>query len=250
MGLSHTIAFGRYPVITLPVFRTNTLYTIQPTKIIALGLNYREHVKESVSAQFTQVPLDEPKEPVLFPKTPNCLIGPGEPILIPAILSSYNFESPRTDYEAELAFIIKETCKHVPKERAYDYIYGFTCMNDVSQRNIQTSDKSGWFRGKSFDTFGPIGPQIVLLKDIGDPQNLSIQCRLNGKVVQSGNTRDMIFSIPEILSFVSRNMTLYPGDIITTGTPQGVGPIKPGDVVEVEIERIGVLRNPVALEKV
>ncbi|HOV37787.1 MAG TPA: fumarylacetoacetate hydrolase family protein [Spirochaetales bacterium] len=237
-------------MISLPVYHTNTLYTIQPSKIIALGLNYREHVKESVNAQFTKNALDVPAEPVLFPKTPNCLIGPEETILIPSILSSYNFESPRTDYEAELAFIIKSTCKHVSPENAYQYIYGFTCMNDVSQRNIQNSDTSGWFRGKSFDTFGPIGPQIVLMKDIGDPQNLQIQCRLNGKVVQSGNTRDMIFSIREIVSFISRNMTLYAGDIITTGTPQGVGPIKPGDVVEVEIEKIGILRNRVNLEKV
>ncbi len=237
-------------MISLPVYHTNTLYTIQPSKIIALGLNYREHVKESVSAQFTKNDLDVPKEPVLFPKTPNCLIGPEETILIPSILSSYNFESPRTDYEAELAFIIKSTCKHVSPENAYQYIYGFTCMNDVSQRNIQNSDTSGWFRGKSFDTFGPIGPQIVLMKDIGDPQNLQILCRLNGKVVQSGNTRDMIFSIREIVAFISRNMTLYAGDIITTGTPQGVGPIKPGDVVEVEIEKIGILRNPVNVEKV
>lgn len=237
-------------MVSLPVYKTNTLYTIQPTKIIALGLNYREHVKESVSAQFTQAALDIPSEPILFPKTPNVLIGPDEPILIPSILSRYKFDPPRTDYEAELAFIIKDTCRNVPAEEAYDHIYGFTCMNDVSQRNIQTSDKSGWFRGKSFDTFGPVGPQVVLMKDIGDPQNLHIECRLNGKVVQTGNTREMIFSIKETLSFVSHNFTLYPGDIITTGTPSGVGPIKPGDEVEVEIENIGILRNPVKSERI
>jgi 2-keto-4-pentenoate hydratase/2-oxohepta-3-ene-1,7-dioic acid hydratase in catechol pathway len=236
-------------VLVLPVYKTNTLYTVQPTKIVALGLNYREHVKESVSAQFTQVPMELPTEPVLFPKTPNVLIGPEEPILIPRILSRYKFDPPRTDYEAELAVIIKDTCRNVPESKAFDHIYGFTCMNDISQRNIQTSDKSGWFRGKSFDTFGPIGPQIVLLKDIGDPQNLAIQCRLNGKVVQSGNTREMIFPIPEIISFISHNFTLCAGDIITTGTPSGVGPIKPGDIVEIEIEKIGILRNPVKAEE-
>ncbi len=237
-------------MVTLPVYKTSTLYTIQPSKIIALGLNYREHVKESVSAQFTQVQLDVPSEPVLFPKTPNVLVGPGEPILIPAVLSRYKFDPPRTDYEAELAFIVKDTSRKIPPSEAYNHIYGFTCMNDVSQRNIQTSDKSGWFRGKSFDTFGPIGPQIVLTKDIGDPQNLAIECRLNGKVVQSSNTREMIFPITELFSFITHNFTLHAGDIVVTGTPSGVGPIQPGDVVEVEIEKIGILRNPVKAETV
>ncbi len=121
-------------------------------------------------------------------------------------------------------------------------------MNDVSQRNVQTGDRSGWYRGKSFDTFGPIGPVVVLAEDIGDPQNLKIQCRLNGKVTQSSNTSFMIFPIPEILSFVSHNFTLEPGDIIMTGTPSGVSPLRHGDVVEVEIEKIGVLSNPVVEE--
>jgi 2-keto-4-pentenoate hydratase/2-oxohepta-3-ene-1,7-dioic acid hydratase in catechol pathway len=235
-------------VVLLPVYKSTIVYTIQPSKIIALGLNYREHVKESVSAQFTQVPQNIPSEPVLFAKTPNVLVGPDEPILIPAILSRYGFDLPRTDYEAELAFIIKDTCKNVREEDAYKHIYGFTCMNDVSQRNLQTSEKSGWFRGKSFDTFGPIGPQIVLTADIGDAQNLHIECRLNGKVAQSSNTREMIFPIPAIVSFISHNMTLCAGDIISTGTPSGVGPVKPGDVVEIEIEKIGILRNPVKAE--
>ncbi|MCX8012535.1 MAG: fumarylacetoacetate hydrolase family protein, partial [Desulfobacterota bacterium] len=119
---------------------------------------------------------------------------------------------------------------------------------DISQRNLQRTDKSGWFRAKSLDTFGPIGPQLVLTQDIGDPHNLIIECRLNNKVVQKSNTRNMIFSIEEILAFVSKNFTLFPGDIIITGTPDGVGPLKPGDVVEVEIEKIGILRNPVTEE--
>ncbi len=235
-------------MVVLPVHNTKILYTIQPSKIIALGLNYLDHVKESVSAQFTQVQPEVPTEPVLFAKTPNVLIGPGDPIMVPAILSRYRFEPPRIDYEAELAFIVKNKCRNIPPSEAYDNIYGFTCMNDVSQRNIQSSDKSGWFRGKSFDTFGPVGPQVVLMKDIGDPQNLEIRCRLNGAVVQSGNTRDMIFPIKELFSFITHNFTLYPGDLVLTGTPSGVGPIRVGDVVEVEIEKIGILRNPVKAE--
>jgi 2-keto-4-pentenoate hydratase/2-oxohepta-3-ene-1,7-dioic acid hydratase in catechol pathway len=121
-------------------------------------------------------------------------------------------------------------------------------MNDVSQRNLQTRDRSGWFRGKSLDTFGPIGPRIVPPTEIGDVQNLALTCRLNGETVQAGNTADMIFSVTEIVSFVSRNFTLFPGDIILTGTPSGVGPLAPGDVVEVEIEKIGTLRNSVMAE--
>jgi 2-keto-4-pentenoate hydratase/2-oxohepta-3-ene-1,7-dioic acid hydratase in catechol pathway len=235
-------------VISLPVYKTNTLYTVNPSKIIALGLNYREHVAESVKAQFTAVPIEEPTEPILFAKTPNVLAGPGSPILIPAILSRYDFKPARIDYEAELAFIISDTCKNVPEAEAYNHIYGFTCMNDVSQRDLQKAEKAGWFRGKSFDTFGPIGSRIVLKEDIGDAQNLHIECRLNGKVVQSSNTSAMIFSIPEILSFISHNITLNAGDIIMTGTPSGVGPLHAGDLVEIEIEKIGVLRNAVRYE--
>ena len=185
---------------------------------------------------------------MLFPKTPNVLIGPGEPIVIPAFLARYNFESPRVDHEAELAFFVRDRCKDVAPERAIEHILGFTCMNDVSQRNVQTGDRSGWFRGKSFDTFGPVGPAVVLTEDIGDPQNLQITCRLNGKVTQSSNTRLMIFPITQILSFMSHNFTLEPGDLILTGTPSGVSPLHHGDVVEVEIEKIGVLRNPVVEE--
>lgn len=191
---------------------------------------------------------DVPKEPVLFPKTPNVLIGPEQPIVIPKFLKEYAFPEIRVDYEAELAFFIGRRCKNVPVAEAWDFIYGFTCMNDVSQRNIQNQDRSGWFRGKSLDTFGPVGPVIVRTCDLGDPQNLNISCRLNGKTVQSSNTRYMIFPMPEILAFVSKNFTMEEGDIITTGTPSGVGRITHGDVVEVEIDGIGILRNPVADE--
>lgn len=235
-------------MITLPIFNNNKTYTINPTKIIALGLNYRDHIAESTSVNVTGFTDEIPEEPILFPKTPNCLIGSNEAIVIPKFLERYGFEEMRSDYEAELALIIKDRCKHIPAEEALDHILGFTCFNDVSQRNLQRRDKSGWFRGKSLDTYGPIGPQLVLTEDTGDPQNLAIHCRLNGKTVQSSNTKHMIFTIPEIVAFVTDNITLMPGDIIVTGTPSGVGPLRHGDVVEVEIEKIGVLRNPVIEE--
>jgi 2-keto-4-pentenoate hydratase/2-oxohepta-3-ene-1,7-dioic acid hydratase in catechol pathway len=218
---------------------------VKPQKIIALGLNYHDHIQEAASLNVKGIAKEIPSEPILFPKTPNVLIGPGEPIIIPSFLKEYHFDQLRVDYEAELAFLINQRCKNVAKQQAYDYILGFTCMNDVSQRNIQSLDKSGWFRGKSFDTFGPIGPIIVKTDDIDDAQNLAISCRLNGKIVQQSNTKHMIFSIPEIVAFISKNFTLEEGDIILTGTPAGVGPLKHGDIVEVEIENIGVLRNPV-----
>jgi 2-keto-4-pentenoate hydratase/2-oxohepta-3-ene-1,7-dioic acid hydratase in catechol pathway len=236
-------------MISLPVHGKSEKYTVNPTKIIALGLNYLDHIAESHSVKVRGFTSEIPEEPILFPKTPNVLIGPEDPIIIPAFLNDYHFDELRTDYEAEMAVIIKDRCKNVGRPEAMNHVFGFTCMNDVSQRNLQTGDRSGWFRGKSLDTFGPIGPVIVLTEDLGDPQNLSIQCRLNGRVVQDSNTRHMIFPIPEIIAFVSRNFTLMPGDIIATGTPGGVGCIKDGDIVEIEIEKIGILRNPVVQER-
>jgi 2-keto-4-pentenoate hydratase/2-oxohepta-3-ene-1,7-dioic acid hydratase in catechol pathway len=235
-------------MVTLPVANKAESYAVNPTKIIALGLNYREHIAESHSVKVRGFTDDVPDEPILFPKTPNVLIGSGEPIIIPAFLKEYRFQALRTDYEAELALIIKTRCKNVDPANAMDVVLGFTCINDVSQRNLQTGDRSGWFRGKSLDTFGPIGPRLVLTGDLENPQNLNIQCRLNGATVQDSNTRQMIFSIPQIVAFVSRNFTLMPGDIIATGTPSGVGAIRHGDVVEIEIENIGTLRNPVIEE--
>ena len=235
-------------MVTLPIFKKNKSYPINPSKIIALGLNYRDHIAESKSVNVKGFTPEIPGEPILFPKTPNCLIGPGEPILLPKFIHEYAFNKVRNDYEAELAFIIKDRCKNIPVEEAMNHILGFTCLNDVSQRNIQRLDQSGWFRSKSLDTFGPIGPRIILTEDIGDPQNLKIQCRLNGKLMQDSNTELMIFSVAEILSFVSKNFTLMAGDIVSTGTPSGVGPLEHGDVVEIEIEKIGVLRNPVVDE--
>ena len=233
-------------MIQLPLAGTNKKITINPSKIIAVGLNYRDHVKESQT--FDSSKLDVPAEPVLFAKTVNVLIGPGEPIVLPAHVKEYKFKDERVDPESELAIIIGKRGRHIPREKAFEYVLGYTCFNDVSQRNIQKTDPSGWFRGKSFDTFGPIGPVVVSHNDIGNPQALQVTCKINGVLKQSGNTRDMIFSIPVLIAYISKQFTLEEGDIIATGTPAGVSPIVPGDTVEVEVEKIGILKNPVVAE--
>ncbi len=232
-------------MIKLPIRDHGTEYRLAPSKIVCLGMNYRDHIRESVSAKVSGTH-DAPKEPILFCKTPNALIGPESEIKIPNILGCYGFEAPRTDYEAELAVVVGRQASRVTEENALDYILGYTCANDVSQRNIQIQDRSGWFRGKSFDTFCPVGPALTPVAVLGDAGNLAIRCRLNGKLVQDGNTADMIFGIPEIVSFISYNLTLEPGDLVLTGTPAGVGPVAHGDTIEVEIEGIGTLRNRVA----
>ena len=209
---------------------------LRPTKIIALGLNYADHIEETGQ--------ETPQEPILFAKTPNVLVGHGESIVIPAFIDGYGFDRPEVHYEAEMAVIVGRRASDVSPEEALDYVLGYSCFNDVSQRNFQFSDASGWFRGKSLDTFGPLGP-VIAPADTLDPDDLGIVCRLNGKTVQSSSTSKMLFDTAEIVSFVSRNMTLEPYDVIATGTPAGVGPIGPGDLVEVEIEGIGCLSNPV-----
>jgi 2-keto-4-pentenoate hydratase/2-oxohepta-3-ene-1,7-dioic acid hydratase in catechol pathway len=220
---------------------------VAPSKIVAVGLNYREHVDESPT--ILKRPTDRadvPAEPILFAKTPNVLVGAGEPIIIPkTFLARAGFREGRTDYEAELAVFIGRRCKDVEAGEALDYVLGYSCFNDVSQRDIQNADRSGWFRGKSFDSFGPIGPVLVPREMLPDPGDLAIECRLNGNVVQRSRTSAMIFGVRELVSYISKNLTLEPGDIIATGTPSGVGPLKAGDTVEVEIEGIGVLSNPV-----
>lgn len=232
----------------LPILGSEDSVILRPSKIIALGLNYRDHIAESVSVKVRGFDQTEPTEPVLFPKLPSSLIGPEETILLPRIAQESGFENPRTDYEAELAVIIGRSGKHIAREDVWDYIYGFTAANDVSQRNIQNGDRSGWFRGKSFDTFCPVGPVVVPREKLPDPGNLAIACRLNGRLVQESNTGHMIFDIPTMVAYISRNFTLEAGDLILTGTPSGVGRLSPGDVVEIEIEGIGVLRNPVEAE--
>ena len=234
-------------MIQLPFIGDNKKIAIRPSKIIAVGLNYMDHVKESLT--FGNKQLETPSEPIIFSITPNSLIGPDEPIVIPDHIKEYNFTNPRVDPECELAIIVGKRCRFIPEEKAFDYVLGYTCFNDVSQRNIQKADVSGWFRSKSFDTFSPIGPTVISHNDIGDPQALNITCRINGLTVQSNNTNNMIFSIPFLISFISKQLTLEEGDIIATGTPAGVSPIVPGDTVEVEIENIGILKNPVVSEK-
>lgn len=231
--------------ILLPIKGAKEVVPLNPSKIIALGLNYRDHVKESNFLNLDNLP-ETPPEPILFAKTPNTLIGNDEAIVIPAFIrKDYDFEDIRIDYEAELAVVIGKRCRNVPREKALSHVLGYTCMNDVSMRNFQTTDKSGWFRGKSLDTFGPIGPVLVPADNIPDPQALNITCRLNGKTVQDSNTSNMIFSVEETIEFISKQITLEEGDIIMTGTPSGVGRLKGGDIVEVEIEGIGTLRNRV-----
>lgn len=195
-----------------------------PSKIVAVGLNYRDHAAE--------LNLELPKHPLIFLKPPTSVIGPGDEIVYPEI-------SQRVDYEAELAVVIGKKAKDVSPETARDYIFGYTCANDVTARDLQKGDGQ-WTRSKSFDTFLPLGPVIVT--DV-DPGNLRIRATLNGKVKQDSSTAQMVFPVEELVSFISRVMTLVPGDVIITGTPPGVGPMEPGDVLEVSIEGIGSLAN-------
>ena len=199
---------------------------IKPTKIIAIGLNYLDHAKE--------LKMEIPDHPLIFMKPSTAVIGSGDAIILPPQTKELN-------YEGELAVIIKDTAKNISKDDAQHFIAGYTCANDVTARDLQRIDGQ-WTRAKSFDTFCPLGPRIV--SDI-DPKNLSIITRVNGTVKQNSNTKNMIFDVFELVSFVSEIMTLLPGDVIITGTPPGVGAIEAGDVVEVEIEGIGVLKNTV-----
>ncbi len=234
--------------ILLPVIGTSEQYGIAPSKIIAVGLNYRAHVAESESVKVQGFTEDVPPEPVLFNKTPNVLIGPGQCIPLPAAAEESFGKNARTDLEGELVVLIGRRGKNIPESEALEYVRGYTCGNDVSQRNIQNADKSGWFRGKSFDGFGPVGPALLPAGGEVDPQNFNIQTRLNGKVVQNSNTGAMIFPVARLIAYISRQFTLEEGDLIFTGTPAGVSPLAPGDVVEVEIEGIGVLKNTVSRE--
>jgi 2-keto-4-pentenoate hydratase/2-oxohepta-3-ene-1,7-dioic acid hydratase in catechol pathway len=208
---------------------------LDPEKIICLGLNYRSHAAEAG--------LELPKVPMLFAKYRNTLVGPTEPIVLPAL-------STQVDYEGELAVVIGRRCKDLTADTALDSVAGYMVLNDVSARDIQMRT-SQFLSGKSMDTFAPCGPALVM-NEIRDPQTLAIATRVNGRTLQQSSTADMIFPVREILAYVSQLMTLEPGDIISTGTPEGVGykrtpPIflKQGDIVEVEIEGVGALRNPV-----
>ncbi len=216
------------------------LAPVDPLDIVAIGLNYRTHADESGMAH--------PDAPVIFLKASSSVLAPDEPIVLPHMTPS------EVDYEAELAVIIGRTAKNVDESEALKYVLGYTCGNDVSARDAQLRLDKQWARGKSCDTFCPLGPCLVTGLD---PDALRVRSRLNGEVMQDGNTRDLIFSVPRLVSYISHNKTLRPGDVIMTGTPGGVGfartPqvfLKEGDVVEIEVEGIGVLRNPVVSEKI
>ncbi|MFH2052962.1 MAG: fumarylacetoacetate hydrolase family protein [bacterium] len=227
--------------LPLPFFDLNEARllapVILPSKIIAVGLNYRDHAEEQ------NKPL--PERPLLFSKAPSCLQAPDLPIELPDDLK-------QVDAEAELAVVIGKPGRAIPREKAAEHIAGYTCMNDVSDREAQYSDKQ-FFRGKSIDTGGPCGPWIVTPEDLPPlAHGLAVTCHWNGKLMQESNTDQLIFPVDHLISYISRNMTLLPGDIITTGTPGGVGVfrdpqvfLKPGDLVEVTVEGIGTLSNPV-----
>ena len=209
----------------------------RPEKIVCVGLNYSDHAEEQGA--------DLPDRPLLFAKWPNTLIGPGDPIVIPDITE-------RVDYEAELGVVIGDRAQRVSVENALDAVAGYICANDVTARDLQHSDGQ-WVRGKSLDTFCPVGPAVVPASDIPDPQALGIRAILNGQVMQESTTANMVFGVAEIVAFVSQAITLEPGDLILTGTPAGVGVfrdprvfMKPGDEITIEIDGIGALTNPVA----
>jgi len=227
----------------------------RPNKFLALAGNYREHIAES---GWARTPGEGEKlTPYVFMKPPSTTIsGPEDPIVIPRIGRAI-------DWEVELGVVIGRRGKYIRSDEAYDYIFGYTVVNDVSERKFDAGPRSrprekdqffDWLNGKWFDGFAPTGPVVVTKDEIRDPHNLRLSLRVNGQVKQDSNTRFMIFSVPEIVAFVSRMMTLEPGDIIATGTPSGVGDasgeyLKPGDVVEAEVEGIGILRNPVVQEE-
>ena len=198
-----------------------------PSKIVCVGLNYVEHAKE--------LKMKLPEEPILFLKPPSAVIGPGTEIIVPK-------SSERVDYEGELGVVIGKRCKAIAADEAKKHILGYTCFNDVTARDLQQKDGQ-WTRAKSFDTFAPFGPWIASI----DPSDADIKTRVNGQIRQSSNIADLIFGVPSLIEFISNVMTLEPGDVIATGTPPGVGRLEKGDVVEVEIEGIGVLKNRVKL---
>lgn len=218
---------------------------VETPAIICIGLNYRRHAQETGQ--------EIPKYPAVFMKYPGSLAGHKDAIVIPECAS----DPPEVDYEAELGVIIKTAAKNVPEDKALDYVLGYTCTNDISARRWQKhAGAFQWTRGKSYDTFCPCGPVMTTADEITDPQNLAIKCRLNGEVMQDSHTSDMVFSIANMISYLSQSSTLLPGTLILTGTPEGVGftrkprlYLAPGDRMEVEIEGIGVLENPVEKER-
>lgn len=202
---------------------------VQPSKILCIGRNYADHAAE--------LGHEVPAEPLVFMKPPSALVGSGEAIVLPSL-------SERVDFEGELAVVIGRRCRNVAEADAMGVVMGYTLLNDVTARDLQKKDGQ-WTRAKGFDTFAPCGPRLVTDLDVSD---LAIKTLVNGEVKQSGRTSQLIFPIPRLIAYLSRVMTLMPGDLISTGTPSGVGPLKPGDVVEVWAEGIGSLVNPVVAE--
>ncbi|MBI4583916.1 MAG: fumarylacetoacetate hydrolase family protein [Planctomycetes bacterium] len=236
--------FGDFKITRQPAAVKKLLSPVMPITLLCIGLNYRRHAEES------KVPV--PQYPVLFLKAPNAVVSPGDPILLPR-----HQRSEEVDYECELAVVIGKPCKNVSRDRALDHVIGYTCANDVSARDWQLKRGGGqWCRGKTYDTFAPLGPCLVTKEDIPNPNALSIKTVLNGEVMQDWNTGDMIFDVPALIEFLSGSMTLLPSTVILTGTPHGVGMarkppvwLKAGDQVTIEIEKIGALTNPVAEER-
>ena len=235
--------YDSFEVTTEKIEVKKLLAPIQPSSIICIGLNYRKHAEET-GAKF-------PEYPVVFFKGINTLQNPGDAIQIPTHL-----RSDEVDYECELAVVIGRACKNVSRQQALEYVLGYTACNDVSARDWQIKRGGGqWCRGKSFDTFSPLGPALVTRDEIPNPNALKIRTVLNGQVMQDWNTNDMIFDVPALIEFLSGSTTLLPGTVILTGTPHGVGMaqkppvwLKAGDSVTIEIEKIGALQNPVANE--
>jgi len=223
--------FGDYRLTSaINLTEVRLLSPVAPSKILAVGLNYRSHL-DHLKDQF-----EPPAQPELFLKPSSAVIGPDEPIILPD-----SDTAGRIDYEGELVAVIGRRCRRVSESQALDFVLGYTCGNDVSARRWQKKDLQ-WWRAKGADTFAPLGPWIV---DGLDPTNLELRTRVNGEVRQSANTSLLIYSVAEVISFASRVMTLEPGDVLFTGTPGEPGSLSPGDVVEIEVERVGVLRNTV-----
>lgn len=222
---------GKVTGTTAPLAASRLLAPVQPSKIVCVGLNYHAHVAASYSAD------SAPEQPLIFLKPPSAIANPGEPVIMPK-------QSERVDYEAELGVVIGKKMKGVGREQTMDSVFGYTCVNDVTARDLQKKDGQ-WTRGKGFDSFCPVGPWIVPASGL-DPSNLLVEGILNCDVTQSGRTSQMIFPIPVLLEYICSIMTLLPGDLVVTGTPSNIGPMKPGDTVHVRIEGVGILSNPVA----
>ncbi len=227
--------------VHMPVGEVKLEAPLRPGKIIAIGLNYADHAAETGQKL--------PEKPLVFAKFPSSVIGNGDPITWRQSVTE------QVDWEAELAVVIGKRGKDIPEDKALDYVFGYTCANDVSARDLQLTKDAQWTRGKSLDTFCPLGPWVVTRDEVADPHNLKIKSTVSGKVMQDSNTSNLVFNVPYLIAYLSQNFTLEPGDVLVTGTPPGVGAgmkpqvfLKDGDVVTISIEGIGDLTNPCKVE--